>query len=154
MAIFSTSAYPACLSRSSFSGSISTIPSRMGVFSFPNIWSRYRCMICMNWETSRRAVVMLYLLPFSFSCLCLSLASASVSTATKGPLPDRYTARSCFPSVSWSDCLIATFSPTSVLPAPGTPVTKQILLPLRSFVSWMTCITYLVVLSSCSPSAS
>ena len=49
-----------------------------------------------------------------------SRVSASWSTATSGPFPERYTARAS-PNVRLR---VATFKPTSVFPAPGTPVTN------------------------------
>ena len=63
-----------------------------------------------------------------------SRARASRSTATSGPLPERNTA--------WAEsrsrpCRVATFRPTSVLPAPGTPVTNTIAFRLPVFVAAM-----------------
>ena len=59
----------------------------------------------------------------SFARSRSSRARASRSTATSGPLPDRKTAWAASPELP---CRVATFKPTSVLPAPGTPVTKTI----------------------------
>src|SRR5262249_27535889 len=61
--------------------------------------------------------------PCSFSRRTLSRVRASRKMATKGPLPDRKT---LYSSLVLSMCLVAIFRPTNVLPAPGTPVTKQI----------------------------
>ena len=48
---------------------------------------------------------------------------ASLNTSTNGPLPERYTLNS---DSSLSKLFATTSNPTSVFPAPGTPVTKQI----------------------------
>ncbi len=77
----------------------------------------------MNSFTSRRASLSLSWFPLSFSDCTLSLARASLSTETRGPFPDRNT---LYISLLLSICCVAMFSPTSVLPDPGTPVMKQI----------------------------
>ncbi len=56
-----------------------------------------------------------------------SRVSASRRTETSGPLPDRKTA---WVGSFSSRRRVARFSPTSVFPAPGTPVTKQMILCL------------------------
>ena len=64
---------------------------------------------------------------FQISVRSLSFATtlffnASRSTSTRGPLPDIYTLK---PSSFLSKLLATTSNPTSVFPAPGTPVTKH-----------------------------
>src|SRR6185312_3588510 len=61
--------------------------------------------------------------PTSFETSTLSLANASHNILTNGPFPERNT---LYNSFLVSLCLLATSNPTRVLPAPGTPVTKQI----------------------------
>lgn len=61
-----------------------------------------------------------------------SRASDSRSTATSGPLPDRNAACVWTSFAAWR---VATLSPTSVFPAPGTPVTNTIAFRLRSRAS-------------------
>ena len=72
--------------------------------------------------------------PRSRSRRTLSRARASWRIATSGPLPDRNT---LYSSSVWSMCFVAASSPTSVLPAPGTPVTKQTAFSDRAFVASM-----------------
>ena len=69
------------------------------------------------------------LIPSSF-LLNKSLAKASLRTSTKGPFPDRNTACSDSSILILS---LAMFSPASVFPAPGTPVTKHIVFKFSFF---------------------
>ena len=61
-------------------------------------------------------------LRYAFTCSFISLESASLRTATKGPLPDGK--RHVRPD---GHSFAELRKPASVLPAPGTPVTKQML---------------------------
>ena len=64
--------------------------------------------------------------PLSFALATLSLAKASDKTVTRGPLPDKKIVS--LPTPIALDLSVAILRPTKVLPAPGTPVTKQIAL--------------------------
>ena len=67
----------------------------------------------------------------SFWRFTSSRVNASRRTLTRGPLPDKNTA--CVSSPAGRR--VATFRPTNVFPAPGTPVTKQMRLRLSDCAS-------------------
>lgn len=86
--------------------------------------SRNRWMIWIKLSVSLRIKLLVFLFSSSDCALYLSIASASRKTFTSGSLPERNIACSSLSaSKSWRE--FAILRPTSVLPAPGTPVTKQ-----------------------------
>ena len=104
--------------------------------------SRKWWMFWMNARTSLWATPFRTAMPRSRDCRILSRAKASCRTATSGPLPDRKT---LYSSSLLSMCFVAASRPTSVFPAPGTPVTKQIVFSWRAFVVSIISATVLAV---------
>ncbi len=122
-----------------------------GTVLLPTKESRYLWMIWMNADVLRSASALETRLPHCCSCSTLSRARASCSTVTNGKLPDRNIA--CSPCYA-SECRMAIFKPTNVLPAPGTPVTKQMdFRPFDLLCSIMRLISSVVIVRFSAPAS-
>ncbi len=104
--------------------------------------SRKWWMFCTKAFTLAAAVDLMIRFPANLALETSSRTNASRRTSTRGPFPDKNIACSRF---SESCQQLAIFRPASVFPAPGTPVTKQIVFFRSRFAESMMCVSSLAV---------